>query len=88
MNVSYTGLHQKTFQGNLKAKFRPAARKSATNMCVDAVAAVNDNYTDMDPTFTENTTVIYDGTWMAWGHSSYIGIRAVIEFYSGLVLDF
>ncbi|XP_075533155.1 uncharacterized protein LOC142566189 [Dermacentor variabilis] len=88
MNVSYRGLHQKTFQGHLKAKFRPAASKSATNACTDAVAAVKRVYTEMDPTFHKNITVIYDGTWMTRGHSSHIGVGAVIEFYSGLVLDF
>lgn len=88
MNVSYRGLHQKTFQGHLKAKFGPAANKSATNVCADAAEAVKGVYADMDPTYTKNITVIYDGTWMTRGHSSHIGVGAVIEFYSGLVLDF
>ncbi|KAH9364938.1 hypothetical protein HPB48_017967 [Haemaphysalis longicornis] len=88
MNVSYRGLHQKTFQGHLKAKFGPAANKSATNVCADAAEAVKGVYADMDPTYTKNITVIYDGTWMTRGHSSHIGVGAVIEFYSGLELDF
>ncbi|KAH9364621.1 hypothetical protein HPB48_019317 [Haemaphysalis longicornis] len=45
-------------------------------------------YSDMDPTFTKNITVVYDGTWMTRGHSAHTGLGAVIEFYSGLVLDF
>lgn len=62
MNVSYRGLHQKTFQGHLKAKFRPAASKCTTNVCADTVAAVKGVYTDTYPTFTKNITVIYGGT--------------------------
>lgn len=63
MHVPYRGLHQKTFHAHLKAKFRPAASKSATNVYADAVAAMQGVYTEMDPTFTKNITVIYDGTY-------------------------
>lgn len=86
--MAYRGLHQKTFLGHLKVKSRPAASKSATNVRTDAAAAVKGIYTDMDLKFTKNITVIFYGTWMTRGHSSHIGVGAVTEFYSGLVLDF
>lgn len=87
MNVSHRGLHQKTFQGHLKNTFRPAADAAAASVFVDSVEAVRNVYRDMDPTFTKNVTVVYDGTWMTRGHTSHIGVGTVIEYYTGLVLD-
>lgn len=58
MNVSYRGLHQKTFQGHLKAKFGPPANKSATNVCADAAEAVKGVYADLYPRFTKNISHI------------------------------
>ncbi|CAN7950047.1 unnamed protein product [Ixodes pacificus] len=87
MNVSHRGMHHKTFQGHLKASFKPASEAAAASVFVDAVAAVRKVYTDMDPTFTKNVTVVYDGTWMTRGHTSHVGVGTIIEFYTGLVID-
>ncbi|CAN7944761.1 unnamed protein product, partial [Ixodes pacificus] len=87
MNVSHRGMHHKTFQGHLKSKFSPAADTAAAGVFTDAVNAVRKVYEEMDPTFTKNVTVIYDGTWMTRGHTSHIGVGTVIEYYTGLVLD-
>lgn len=87
MNVSHRGLHHKTFQAHLKAEFQPAGDEAAANVFSDAVAAVRRVYTEMEPTFTKNVTVVYDGTWMTRGHTSHIGVGTIIEFYTGLVLD-
>ncbi|XP_072143331.1 uncharacterized protein [Dermacentor andersoni] len=87
MNVSYRGLHHKTFQRHLKSKFRPAGGMAAASLFSDAVAAVRKVYSEMDLAFTKNVTVVYDGTWMTRGHASHIGVGTIIEFYTGLVLD-
>ncbi|KAG0410805.1 hypothetical protein HPB47_012080 [Ixodes persulcatus] len=87
MNVSYRGMHHKTFQGHLKSKFSPAADTAAAGVFTDAVNAVRKVYEEMNPTFTKNVAVIYDGTWMTRGHTSHIGVGTVIEYYIGLVLD-
>ncbi|KAH7978906.1 hypothetical protein HPB49_007288 [Dermacentor silvarum] len=87
MNVSHRGLHPKTFQKHLKAEFRPAGAGAAAHVFSEAVAAVREVYSQMEPTPTKNVTVVYDGTWMTRGHASHIGVGTVIEFYTGLVLD-
>lgn len=73
-------MHHKTFQGHLKASFKPASEAAAASVFVDAVAAVHKVYTDMDPTFTKNVTVVYDGTGMTRGHTSHVGVGTIIEF--------
>ncbi|XP_077513273.1 uncharacterized protein LOC144124468 [Amblyomma americanum] len=87
MNVSHHGLHQKTYQGHLKKLFKPGAEEAAQNIFADAVLAVKDVYSKMQPSSPSNITVVYDGTWLTRGHSSHIGVGCIIEFYTGLVLD-
>ncbi|CAN7950323.1 unnamed protein product [Ixodes hexagonus] len=87
MNVCHRGLHQKTFQKHLKAEFRPAGDTASASVFSDAVEAVRKVYAEMNPSFTKNVTVVYDGTWMTRGHTSHIGVGTVIEFYTGLVID-
>ncbi|CAN7989275.1 unnamed protein product [Ixodes hexagonus] len=52
---------------------RPVCRMANYSVFSDAVAAVRNVYRDMDPAFTKNVTVVYDGTWMTRGHTFYIG---------------
>lgn len=87
MNVSHRELHHKTFQNHLKGEFRPAAEVAVAHVFSEAVTAIREVYSQMEPTPTKNVTVVYDGTWMTCGHASYIGVGTVIEFYTGLVLD-
>ncbi|XP_077500388.1 uncharacterized protein LOC144111119 [Amblyomma americanum] len=87
MNVSQRGLYHKTFQKHLKSEFRLASETAAAKNFSDAVAAVRTVYSEMDPTFNNNITVVYDGTWLTRGHTSHIGVGTVIGFYTGLVLD-
>lgn len=44
-------------------------------------------YKEMDPSFCRDITVNYDGTWHKRGHTSHIGVGAVIEYHTGLILD-
>lgn len=53
MNVSYRGLHHKTFQGHINTTFRPSVDTAAASVS-DAVAAVRDVYRGMDPAFAKN----------------------------------
>lgn len=87
MNVSHRGIHQKTYQEHLKKTFKPGAEEAAQNIFADAVLAVKDVYSKMQPSSPNNITVVYDGTWLTRGHSSHIGVGCIIEFYTGLVLD-
>ncbi|XP_077501619.1 uncharacterized protein LOC144112676 [Amblyomma americanum] len=64
MNVSHRGLHQKTYQGHLKKLFKPGAEEAAQNIFADAVLAVKDVYSKMQPSSPSNITVVYDGTWL------------------------
>ncbi|XP_077485828.1 uncharacterized protein LOC144096848 [Amblyomma americanum] len=62
MNVSHRRLHHKTFQKHLKSEFRLASETAAAKFFSDAVAAVRTFYSEMDPTFNNNITVVYNGT--------------------------
>ncbi|KAG0432156.1 hypothetical protein HPB47_021100 [Ixodes persulcatus] len=64
-----------------------AAKAMSATICAEAAAIVKDVYKELDPTFTGNITVVYDGSWKKRGHSSRIGVGTVIEYYTGLVLD-
>lgn len=60
MNVSHWGLHHKTFQKHLKGEFRPAGEVAAAHVYSEAVAAVREVYSQMEPTPTKNVNVVYD----------------------------
>lgn len=44
-------------------------------------------YTELNFGSPGNVAVSFDGTWPTRGHSSRIGVAAVIELFSGYVLD-
>ncbi|KAH7947439.1 hypothetical protein HPB52_011965 [Rhipicephalus sanguineus] len=87
MNVSYRGLHHKTFQKRLKETFRKPEATALDKFYAESATAVITTYKKMDPTFSKDVTVVYDGTWHKCGHTSHIGVGAVIDFYTGLILD-
>lgn len=64
MNVSHRGLHQKPIRNTLKKTFKPGADEAAQNIFADAVLAVKDIHSKMQPSSPNNTTVVYDGTWL------------------------
>ncbi|KAH7975090.1 hypothetical protein HPB49_023506 [Dermacentor silvarum] len=41
----------------------------------------------MDPYFNRDITVNFDETWHKRGHTSHIGVGAIIEYHTGLILD-
>lgn len=87
MNVSYRGLHHKTFQKHLKETFRKPEATALEKFYADSATAVIKTYKEMDPSFCKDITVVYDGTWHKRGHTSHIGVGSVIDFFTGLILD-
>ncbi|XP_070379643.1 uncharacterized protein [Dermacentor albipictus] len=87
MNVSHRGLHHKTYQEHLKKTFRGPETQRMESFYSESAAAVKKVYQGMDPGFTRDITVVYDGTWHKRGHTSHIGVGAVIEYHTGLILD-
>lgn len=88
MGLSHRGLHNKTFQRHLKHTLKPAATraaKAAMSQCARKVEAL---YEDLCFGHKSNIAVCYDGTWMTRGHSSHIGVGAVVELFTGYVLDY
>lgn len=88
MGISHRGMHHKTYQRHLKSTLAPAATRaaeSALKVCGKKVAAL---YEELCFGNKGNIAVSYDGTWMTRGHSSHIGVGAVIELFSGYVLDY
>ena len=57
----------------------------------DSVIQVKRAYEAMDPdvcTIPVDITVSYDGSWHKRGHTSMYGVAAVIDVYTGLVIDY
>ncbi|XP_077488230.1 uncharacterized protein LOC144099059 [Amblyomma americanum] len=87
MNVSHRGLHHSTFQKHLKKTFRDREIQCIDKFYAESAAAVKEVYKEMDPSFCRDITVAYDGTWHKRGHTSHIGVGAVIEYHTGLIMD-
>ncbi|XP_077493058.1 uncharacterized protein LOC144104115 [Amblyomma americanum] len=88
MGVSHRGMHHKTFQRHLKQSLAPAATQVAEvamSQCAQKVATL---YEDLCFGHRGNIAVSYDGSWMTRGHSSHLCVGAVIELFSGYVLDY
>ncbi|XP_075742739.1 uncharacterized protein LOC142796312 [Rhipicephalus microplus] len=86
MNVSHRGLHHRTFQRHLK-QFREPQQQTLDKFYEESASAVKKVYKEMDPSFCKDITVNYDGTWHKRGHTSHIGVGAIIEYHTGLILD-
>lgn len=50
--------------------------------------SVRELYRELDANIPGNIAVSYDGSWMTRGHSSHIGVRTVIELFTGFILDY
>lgn len=87
MNISHRGLHTKTWQTYQKMKLTPAAKRAVEKQQNESAESVRKLYSELDMDNPGNIAVSYDGSWMTRGHSSHIGVGAVIELFSGLVLD-
>ncbi|KAH9369087.1 hypothetical protein HPB48_016730 [Haemaphysalis longicornis] len=88
LGISHGGLHNKTFQHYLRAKLNPAARSACEENLSKRGTAVKDLYTELNFESPGNVAVSFDGTWHTRRHSSRIGVAAVIELFSGYVLDY
>lgn len=88
MNISHRGLHTKTWQAYVKTKLTPAATRAAQKVTSESALAVRELYGELNVDHPGNIAVSYDGSWMTRGHSSHIGVGAVIELFTGLVLDY
>lgn len=88
MNISHRGMHKKTWQGFMKEKLTPAATRAAEKVLKRSADSVRQLYRELNIDNPGNIAVSFDGSWMTRGHSSHIGVGAVIELFSGLVLDY
>ncbi|KAH7959680.1 hypothetical protein HPB49_013037 [Dermacentor silvarum] len=86
--ISHRGLHHKTYQGHLKGRLNPAAMDACAKVLSNSASAVKELYKVLNFGNIGNIAVCFDGTWMTRGHLSHIGVGAVIELFSGYVLDF
>ncbi|KAH7954497.1 hypothetical protein HPB49_019203 [Dermacentor silvarum] len=88
MNISRRGLHTKTWQRYVKEKLTPAADRAARKVTSECARSVRKLYSELCLNNPGNITVSYDGSWMTRGHTSHIGVGAVIELFTGLCLDY
>lgn len=88
MNISHRGLHTKTWQRYVKKKLTPAATRAAEKVLQDSAHSVRQLYRELNLDNPGNISVSFDGSWMTRGHSSHIGVGAVVEIFTGLVLDY
>lgn len=75
MNVSHKRLHHKTSQECLNF-FRELGAQCFSHRCESTLQGHG-----------ANITVMYDGAWHKREHTSHIGVRAIIEYHSGLIVD-
>lgn len=88
MGLSSRAMHKKTFQRHLKNKLEPAATRAAEDAMQQCAREVSSLYEDLCFGHRGNIAVCFDGSWMTRGHSSHIGVGAVIELFTGYVLDY
>ncbi|KAH7980379.1 hypothetical protein HPB49_015415 [Dermacentor silvarum] len=88
INIFHRGLHTKTWQAYQKLKLTPAATRAAKKQEKVSAESVRNLYSELSLDNPGNIAMSYDGSWMTRGHSSHIGVGAVIELFSGLVLEY
>ncbi|KAH7933284.1 hypothetical protein HPB49_011170 [Dermacentor silvarum] len=88
MNISNRGLHNKTWQNYVKKKLTPAAVRAAKEVMTESAQLVRQLYSVLNLRNVNNIAVSFDGSWMTRGHTSHIGVGAVVELFSGFVLDY
>lgn len=77
---------------NCKKRLEKLAREKYEKASDEVVEAVFDYYREKLGKTPDEDGILaievgYDGTWMTRGHSSLIGVGAVIEMHTGIVLD-
>ena len=69
-----------------------AVQTASSDILARAVSIVREVYCGLDPSLSDSDVidipVSYDGSWMTRGHTSNIGIGAVVDLLTGLVVDF
>lgn len=88
MGLSRRGMHKKTFQQPLKKTLKPAATQAAEIAMKECAREAVKIYDDLCFGHKKNIAICYDGAWMTRGHSSHIGVGAVVELFTGYVLDY
>ncbi|KAH9369089.1 hypothetical protein HPB48_016732 [Haemaphysalis longicornis] len=88
MNISHRGMHKKPWQCYVKEKLTPAATRAAEKVLKRSADSVRQLYRELNIDNPNNIAVAFDRSWMTRGHRSHIGVGAVIELFSGLVLDY
>lgn len=87
MNISYRGLHTKTWPDYMK-KLAPALTRTAKELTTECARSVQELYRELNLGNPGNIAVSYDGSWMTHGQSSHIGAGTAVELLTGLVLDY
>lgn len=88
MGLCSRAMHKKTFQRHLKNKLEPAAMRATEDAMRQCAREVSSLYKDLCFGHRGNIAVCFDGSWMTRGHSSHTGVGAVIELFTGYVLDY
>ncbi|KAH7977652.1 hypothetical protein HPB49_003139 [Dermacentor silvarum] len=88
MGLCGRAMHKKTFQRHLKNKLEPAATRAAEDVMQQCAREVSSIYEDLCFGHRTNIAVCFDGSWMTRGHSSHIGVGAVVELFTGYILDY
>lgn len=87
MNISHRGLHTKTWQSYMK-KLVPAAALVAEKQTALYAQSVRELYDELELGNPGNIAVSNDDSWLTRGHSSHIGVGAVIELFTRVVIDY
>ena len=77
--------NQRNFEQSLRKSTEQSLEKLAAAVCEFYRNMGNKDIKDDD---TVDISISYDGSWLTRGHSSLVGVGAVIELFTGLVLDF
>lgn len=88
LNISWRGMHCKTYQDYLKDKLNPAAQNAAYQVMNECANAVKLAYRNLNFGHPANIAVSFDGAWLTRGHLSHVCVGTVIKFFTGYVLDF
>lgn len=82
MNISYHGLHHKTFQRHMPT-LAQASKTTATTM---SGVAIKELYKDSS-NLPGNIDTIYDDSWMTRDRCPQIHVGCIVEPHTGLIMD-
>ena len=86
----WDGLHARTFHEK-ESRIISAIIDNTEDVLKESVSQVKEAYSTMDPAMCTSPlciTVSFDGSWHKRGHTSSYGVAAVIDIYTGLVVDY